>query len=73
MIILKDQELFTPYDVIFLQLVLDRTGCFDLNAKCIDYAEKLEALCFYKKPQGILLFVKLPVYAWVFSVGPITN
>lgn len=57
MSILKDKGLFTPNDVIFLQLVLDRTHCFDLNAKCIEYAEKLEALCFYKKPQGIYIYV----------------
>lgn len=57
MSILKHKGLFTPYDVIFLQLVLDRTQCFDLNAKCIEYAESLKALCFYKKPQGIYIYV----------------
>lgn len=55
MSILKDKGLFTPNDVIFLQFVLDRTHCFDLNAKCIEYAEQLEALCFFKKPQGIYI------------------
>lgn len=53
MTILKDQELFSPYDILFLQLVMHRTDCFDLNAKCIEYAEKLDSLCFYKAPPGM--------------------
>lgn len=48
--ILKDKELFTPSDVIFMQFLLRETNCGSLNDKCIAYAKTQKALCFYEEP-----------------------
>lgn len=48
--ILKDKELFTPSDVIFMQFLLRETNCGLLNDKCIAYAKTQKALCFYEEP-----------------------
>lgn len=48
--ILKDKELFTPSDVIFMQFLLRESHCGLLNDKCIAYAKTQKALCFYEEP-----------------------
>lgn len=48
--ILKDKELFTPSDVIFMQFLLRESNCGLLNDKCIAYAKTQKALCFYEEP-----------------------
>lgn len=48
--ILKEKELFTPSDVIFMQFLLRESNCGTLNEKCIAYAKTQKALCFYEEP-----------------------
>lgn len=50
--VLKDNELFQPSDVIFIQFLLRETNCWDLYKQCIKYAEEQNALCFYEKQSG---------------------
>lgn len=53
--ILQDEHLFTQKDVIFMQFLCRETNCLKLYAKCIEYAEKQKALCFFEKPSGKVL------------------
>lgn len=50
--ILQDEQLFTQTDVIFMQFLCRETECLKLNDKCIEYAEKQKALCFFEKQSG---------------------
>lgn len=50
--ILQDEKLFTQKDVIYMQFLCQEADCFDLFSKCIEYAEKQEALCYFEKPLG---------------------
>lgn len=50
--VLKDNELFKPSDVIFIQFLLRETNCWDLYKQCIKYAEEQNALCFYERQSG---------------------
>lgn len=50
--ILQDENLFTQEDVIFMQFLCRETDCFDLYEKCIEYAEKQRALCYFEKKSG---------------------
>lgn len=50
--ILQDENLFTKNDVIYMQFLCQQADCFDLFSKCIDYAEKQKALCYFEKPLG---------------------
>lgn len=50
--ILQDEKLFTQTDVIFMQFLCRETDCLNLYAKCIEYAEKQKALCFFEKQSG---------------------
>lgn len=50
--ILQDENLFTPKDVIFVQFLCRETDCLDLFEKCIEYAEKQRALCYFEKKPG---------------------
>lgn len=50
--ILQDESLFTQADVIFMQFLCRETDCLDLNEKCIEYAEKQKALCFFERTPG---------------------
>lgn len=50
--VLKDNELFKPSDVIFIQFLLRKTNCWDLYKQCIKYAEEQNALCFYERQSG---------------------
>lgn len=54
--LLQQEDLFTLNDVIFMQFLLEKTDCNDLNAKCIDYAKEQTALCYFIKPPGRLIF-----------------
>ncbi|XP_056000008.1 uncharacterized protein LOC130048042 [Ostrea edulis] len=48
-ILLQENKLFTQTDVIFMQYLLKRIECKDLNEECIKYARKQIALCFFEK------------------------
>lgn len=54
--ILKERELFTPSDVIFMQFLLRESNCGVLNEKCIAYAKTQKALCFYEEPPSKFFF-----------------
>lgn len=57
--ILQDENLFTQTDVIFMQFLCSETDCFDLYEKCIEYAEKQRALCYFEKKSGKIFELKL--------------
>lgn len=50
--ILQDEKLFTQQDVIYMQFLCQEAECLDLFTKCIEYAEKQKALCYFEKPLG---------------------
>lgn len=50
--ILQDEKLFTQKDVIYMQFLCQEADCLDLFTKCIEYAEKKKALCYFEKPLG---------------------
>lgn len=64
--ILQDENLFTQADVIFMQFLCRETNCLDLFEKCIEYAEKQRALCYFEKNPGKDIYVE-PIYT-VFKV-----
>jgi hypothetical protein len=53
--LLCENKLFTQSDVIFIQSLLKQIDCGDLYKKCIKYARKNGALCFYEKQPGAFL------------------
>lgn len=55
--ILKENELFTPSDVIFMQFLLRESNCEELNEKCIAYARTQKALCFYEERPSKINFI----------------
>lgn len=48
--ILRDENLFTPEDLIYVQYLLKTTYCEELYAICYEYARKQSSLCFYEMP-----------------------
>lgn len=52
--ILDSENLFTKSDVMFMQFLLRRTECKDLENKCVEYAKEQRALGFYEKQPGTL-------------------
>lgn len=50
--ILRDENLFTHEDVIFIQYLMKTTDCEELYTKCFEYAKAQKALCFYEIPSG---------------------
>lgn len=52
--ILDSENLFTKSDVTFVQFLLRRTECKDLENKCVEYAKGQRALGFYEKQPGTL-------------------
>lgn len=52
--ILDSESLFTKSDVTFVQFLLRRTECKDLENKCVEYAKGQRALGFYEKQPGTL-------------------
>lgn len=47
--VLKDENLFTPTDVIFVQFLCRESNCSSQYEKCLEYAQDQKALCFYEK------------------------
>lgn len=60
--ILKENELFTPSDVIFMQFLLRESNCEELNEKCIAYATTQKALCFYEERPSKINFMFIHYY-----------
>lgn len=54
--ILDSENLFTKSDVLFVQFLLKRTGCEELEHNCVEYAKGQRALGFYEKQPGTLPF-----------------
>lgn len=52
--VLRDEELFTYENVIFVQYLLKTTHCEELYTQCVEYAKTQKALCFYEAPTGNL-------------------
>lgn len=50
--ILDSENLFTKLDVTFMQFLLRRTECKELENKCVEYAKGHRALGFYEKQPG---------------------
>lgn len=53
--ILQDEQLYTQTDVIFMQFLCTQTECLDLHAKCVEYAEQQNALCYFEMPPGKII------------------
>lgn len=64
LMILQTENLFTQSDVIFMQFLCKETECLDLYEKCVEYAEKQRALCYFEKKTGKNNHVK-PVYIFL--------
>jgi hypothetical protein len=54
-LLLQENDLFTQSDVIFIQGLFKQIECGDLYDKCIEYARKQGALCFFEKHPGAFL------------------
>lgn len=54
--ILREENLFTQKDVIFMQFLCKETGCDDLYSRCVRYAFTNKALCFFETPPGTFMF-----------------
>lgn len=54
--ILKENNLFTPNDVRFIQSLFQKTECEELSTECVEYALAQKNLCFFEKPPGIFSF-----------------
>lgn len=52
--ILDSENLFSKSDVMFVQFLLIRTECEELENKCVEYAKGQRALGFYEKHPGTL-------------------
>lgn len=52
--ILDSEEHFTKSDVLFVQFLLRRTGCKELEHKCAEFAKGQRALGFYEIQPGTL-------------------
>lgn len=50
--ILDSEKLFTQLDVTFMQFLLRRTECKELEDKCVEYAKGQKALGFYEIQPG---------------------
>lgn len=57
--ILYSEKLFTKWDVTFMQFLLRRTGCKELDNKCAEYAKGQNALGFYEKQPGTVNYTIL--------------
>lgn len=54
--ILRDEKNFTPFHVMVVQYLMKRTGCEELEQKCIEYAKEKRIMYFHVKPPGKLYF-----------------
>lgn len=52
--ILDSENLFTKFDVTFVQFLLRRTDCKVLDNKCVEYAKRQKALGFYEIQPGTI-------------------
>lgn len=52
--ILDSENLFTKFDVTFVQFLLRRTECEVLENKCVEYAKRQKALGFYEIQPGTI-------------------
>lgn len=57
--ILQDENIFSKRDVIFMQFLCKETGCIELYEKCTDYALSQNALCYFERQIGRLLFFNI--------------
>lgn len=53
--VLLDEKIISKNDVTFLQLLLKKTDCEELNEKCINYAST-DRVCFFESDPGNFLF-----------------
>lgn len=54
--------------MIFIQYVLKKIDCQELQAQCYKYAETIEALCFYEKPTGNIFAKYLINYPKILTI-----
>lgn len=54
--VLLEENIFSKNDVTFLQLLLKKTDCEELNKKCINYAST-NRVCFFESDPGNFLFI----------------
>lgn len=64
--ILDSENLFSRLDVIFMQFLLRKTECKELEIKCIEYAIRHKALGFYEKQAGKVIHFIFPYVVKVF-------
>lgn len=57
LMVLKDEKIVTPSDVIFLQFLLREIDCIEPFVQCLRYAETQGAMYFYKTPTGIFFYI----------------
>lgn len=50
--ILLDENLYSQYDVVFMQFLCKEMCCKELYTECIAYASEHKALCFYENTPG---------------------
>lgn len=50
--LLLDENLYSQYDVVFMQFLCKEMGCMDLYTECKTYAFEHKALCFYEENPG---------------------
>lgn len=60
--ILDSEKLFTQLDVTFMQFLLRRTECKELEDKCVEYAKGQKALGFYEIQPGTVNHTILSLY-----------
>lgn len=57
--ILWKEEIITTSNVIALQFLLKETKCEELERKCVEHAKKGDAMYYYEKPQGIIVYIEI--------------
>lgn len=50
--LLLEENLYSQYDVVFMQFLCKEMCCIELYTECITYAFEHKALCFYEKTTG---------------------
>lgn len=50
--ILREEMLFSPTDVVFMQFLCKEIKCEELYSRCIKYALENKALCFFERSSG---------------------
>lgn len=57
--ILWKEEIITRSNVIALQFLLKETKCEELERKCVEHAKKGNAMYYYEKPPGIIVYIEI--------------